>query len=499
MTTSPKRVPRILLRSIPMALTLAVLAGVACLGYRNGWTIGPAAQAFGASKEPKEDWCMDHGVPESSCIICRGLDVGRVTPTAQVSGHAVEPPATAAAVEEGAPRDGASSESAEPTTAAKSKKRPAVQLASAETASRSGIVTAPAVTQKMDEAIDANAEVVYDQTRYAQVSSRAAGAATMVRVHAGQRVRKGDVLAVIEAAEVGKAKAELLQAGAQVASRRVVVERMRRSTSEGFRNQADLVETEAQLKEASIRLFNARQALVNLGLSIPTPADGEIPSERDLLRLGLPKDVVAELGEERISANLLPVVAPLDGSVISRGVVSGEVVETGKPLFVIADTARMWVHAELSLAEAMRVKAGQRLEFTSDVPGAPAAVGEVVWVSPEVNPKTRTVQVRAEVPNADGALLAHAFGRARITLREVPGAVLVPEGALQRDGEVFLVFVKINDEVFETREVQLGGSARGIVEIRSGIRPGELVAVAGSYALVSQLNRGKLGAGCTDD
>jgi len=490
MTAFFKRVPRTVLRGLPTALTLVVLAGVAFIGHRTGWTIGPASHVFGEAKAPREDWCMDHGVPESTCIICRGLDVGKVPPTQQVKGGSTAQEPAHESADEPIATDG---------DASSAKPRPAVQLATAETAERAGIRVAPASVQAVAETVEANAEVVYDQTRYAQVSARAPGTAALVRVQAGQPVRKGNILALIDSADVGKAKAELLQAAAQVASRKAVVERITRSTNEGFRNQADLVTAEADLKEASIRLFNARQALVNLGLAVPATAEGEIPGEREILLLGLPADIVAELDAERVTGNLLPVISPLDGSVISRGLVAGEVVESAKPLFVVADTTRMWVHADLTPAQATQVSVGQRLEFTQDVPGAAGAVGTVTWISPEVNPKTRTVQVRAEVPNEERRLFAHSFGRARIIVRESQDAVVVPETALQRDGDVVLVFVKRNDEVFETRAVRLGGSSGGMVEIRSGLRSGERVAVAGSYALAAQLNRGKLGAGCTDD
>ncbi|MBX3367408.1 MAG: efflux RND transporter periplasmic adaptor subunit [Phycisphaeraceae bacterium] len=477
-----KRAPGLVLRGLPTVLTIAVLAGVGYMGHRTGWKIPAASEVFGGGKESREDWCGEHGVPESTCMICRGLKANSVPPSQQRKGGV----ATTAAPEPEVEQVG-------------TKKRPAVQLATGEIAARAGIEVQPAAVKPVDETVEANAEVSFDLSRYAQVAPRLPGTVALMRVQPGQRVKRGDVLALVDAVEVGRVKAELLQAAAQIVSRQRALDRIRSSTEAGFRNQADVATAEAELKEASIRLFNARQSLVNLGLPTPATAEGEIPDEHDVLHLGLPEPVLAELDPSRASGNLLPVLSPIDGVVISRAAVAGEVVESGKPLLAVSDTSRMWVHAELTPAQATMARVGQPLEFVPDVAGSTPVVGKVTWISPEVNEKTRTIQVRAEVDNSDGRLFAHSFGRARITVKSSTSAVVVPESALQKDGESHLLFVKLNDEVFQTREVRVGGQGGGWVEIVAGLRAGEPVAIKGSYALAAQLNRAKLGAGCTDD
>ncbi len=156
----------------------------------------------------------------------------------------------------------------------------------------------------------------------------------------------------------------------------------------------------------------------------------------------------------------------------------------------------MWTTAELSPADAKKVRVGQGVALLPDgVMGEPI-VGAVSWISTEVSEKTRTVQVRAEVANPDGRLRARMFGRASITTSSKPSALTVPTSAVQPDGSINLVFVRLNDEVYRPRVVTLGGSAGLFVEILSGLNAGETVATQGSYFLASQANRGKLGAGC---
>jgi RND family efflux transporter MFP subunit len=156
----------------------------------------------------------------------------------------------------------------------------------------------------------------------------------------------------------------------------------------------------------------------------------------------------------------------------------------------------MWVAAEVSPGQVERIRLDQEMTFVPDGSLGEPFVGKVSWISTEVNEKTRTVQVRAEVANPDGRLLARAFGRATIAVRSSPSALVVPEESVQPDGDRSLVFVRINDEVFRPRAVTLGARFGGFVEVLSGLSPGETVASRGSYVLAAQANRGKLGAGC---
>jgi cobalt-zinc-cadmium efflux system membrane fusion protein len=468
------RATQAVLRGAPTILTLGLLGLVAFAGHRLHWKMPSRASLVSGEAPARKDWCMEHGVPESQCVICRGKTL---VPDADGS-PAVLPGTSAGSTEE--------------------KPRP-VQFATPESVTKAGVSTARAETRPMAAVVTANAEVGYDMTRYAQVGSRATGSVTLVRVKEGDRVQAGELLALIDSAAVGTAKTEYLQAAAQVASRGAAAERLRTSTTAGFRNQTDLIAAEADLKEAEIRLFNTQQNLVNLGFSPPALAAGKLPSAKDLRLLGLPPVIVADLDADRATANLLPVVSPLDGVVISRSVVPGELVESGKTLFVVADTSRMWVTASLPPADARRVAIGQEMVFMPDGAADDPVSGQIAWTSTEVDEKTRTVQVRAEVPNPEGRILAHTFGRARIAVARADAAVVVPSEAVQWDGAANVVFVRVNSTVFAARTVVLGAQQDGVTEIWSGLLPGERVATAGSYVLVSQLNNEKLGAGCTDD
>src|SRR4051794_17825203 len=225
MTSRPRQFGRLLVRRIPALLTFVALLGLGYVGHRTHWRLPTLSALTGGGKD-KDDWCMEHGVPESACVLCKEKVAAAYAP-AQV-----------------------------PAAGAKSR---VVQLATPDTARRAGIEVSPAEARAVVEAIEANAELGYDLTRFARVGSRATGQTAAVLVREGDRVAAGDVLALVEAADVGRAKAELLQAAVDIQARETTLARVRASVAGGFRNAADQQEAEAGLAQARIHLFNARQ------------------------------------------------------------------------------------------------------------------------------------------------------------------------------------------------------------------------------------------------
>jgi cobalt-zinc-cadmium efflux system membrane fusion protein len=265
-----------------------------------------------------------------------------------------------------------------------------------------------------------------------------------------------------------------------------------------------LQESEAALRQARVSLLSARQSLVNLGLPVSLD-DLSGKSEEQLAAhiqlLGLPSDLAGKLSPHTTTANLLPVKAPFDGVVVERQVVMGEVVDTGKVLLVVADTRQLWLTLDVRQEDVGYVALGQPVQFRADG-SALSASGKVAWMSTAADAKTRTVKVRAEIPNPEGRLRANTFGTGHIVLRQEPKAVAVPSEAVQWDGSCHVVFVrdkhffeKGSPKVFHTRSVRPGVKDDKYTEIIAGLLPGEVVAAKGSGVLRSELLKNNLGAG----
>src|SRR5207245_1171754 len=207
-----------------------------------------------------------------------------------------------------------------------------------------------------------------------------------------------------------------------------------------------------------------------------------------------------------MTANLLPVRAPLDGVVVSRKpAVVGEIVDASKTLFAIADTRLMWLTLHVRFEDANSLKVGQAVRFRPDGGGEEAA-GQLNWISTAADEKTRTVEVRAILANAAGRLRANTFGAGRIILREEPKAIVVPSEAVQREGEgdCHIVFVRDKNyfaegspKVFHVRTVRVGArnEQRKVTEIVAGVLPREVVVTRGSGMLRAELLKNNLGEG----
>lgn len=439
------------------------------------------------------DWCPEHTLPESSCTLCHPeiaikSELKGVSNTKVVLAESPEP---------------ASAPTTAPTKAAKNPKTCQthalrVQFAFKQSVTKAGVQLGQVAERPMSNVLIANAETDYDRTRYAELASPVAGRMWRVLKQVGDEVRKGEVLALVDSAEVGKAKAELLQAAADLQVRRDAVKRIATAAEKGFRPAADQQEADAAERPAAIRLFNARQALINLGLPASETALPDAQATEQIRFLGLPEDVAKSLDRDSATANIVPLVAPLDGTVLEQRAVAGMQVDPTTPLYVMADTSRLWLVIDLAQGDAKRVAKGQQVTFQPDDAPDAGVKGEITWMSTAVEDKTRTIRVRASLASADRTLLARSFGKARITLREKADVIAVPDESVQWEGCCNIVFVRLTDTIFQTRKVKLGARANGFTEITAGVLPGEVVATAGSHVLKSEILKSALGAGCTD-
>jgi cobalt-zinc-cadmium efflux system membrane fusion protein len=293
----------------------------------------------------------------------------------------------------------------------------------------------------------------------------------------------------------------------ELATKRQNLEKVR-DVSGGVVAKQRLNETQAEVDEAHVRLLSARQVLVNLG--IPAHVEeftGLEPADvtARMQFLGIDPELSKELAKATSSSNLLPVVAPLDGEILSRAGTTGESVGSADNLFVVADTSRVWLTLNVRLEDVKHIRAGQTVRFTHQG-HADSDEGRVVWVSPAADERTRTVPVRVELENAEGRHHAQTFGTARVVLREEPRALVVPSSAVHWEGDCFVVFVRDRNfdkpespKVFHIRKVRPGAQDmigdQQVTEIAAGLVPGELIASTNSGFLRSELLKNNLGAG----
>jgi membrane fusion protein, heavy metal efflux system len=375
-----------------------------------------------------------------------------------------------------------------------------IDFPSAEAVRKAGIQVKPVEVRAMTRYVTANGMIDYEPGLYARLTARAAGTVWRVDKEIGSRVKKGEVLALIDSAEVGQAKADLMQSLAQLTLRRQTADRLQVAASRGAVSERSLLESEAGLREARIRLSGDHQRLLNLGLPVRLEEITKIPEDqlpRFMRLLGLPDSIRNEVDTETLTANLLPLTAPFDGQVVQRNAAAGEVIEKNQPkiMFVLADVSRLHVDLDVNIEDVGELRIGQPVRFGQEGKPFEATPAKLSHISPEVDEKTRRVRVHAEVDNPDGRLRPNTFIAGRIFIREKRGALVVPIEAVQSDGDKNIVFVRLSEKSFAERPVQLGIREENLVEVISGIRPGDEVVTTGSFALKSELLKERIKGG----
>lgn len=404
-------------------------------------------------------YCDEHGLYEDECFVCHP----GVKPAGQAAGEEAKSRVLMCAehnvpeAECGICREGL-------TGQLKIGESAKVRLPAADSAAIAGVQLAAPQVGTAAEGVDCYAELAFNQNKLAQVAAPVGGIVQEVLADLGERVEERQPVAKIWSATIAEAVAKAVLS-------HQTLDRERKLRAERVTSEKDL-----QLAEAEHRA--ACQQLRTQGFS-----------EEQVEAL------VAKPNEEV----LMEVRAPFAGEIIERTAVRGALVEPGKPLFTIADRSVMWAMLNLPEAALASVKVGQQVEVRVEALPDRVFKGKLTWIAAEVDERSRMARARAEVENPDGALKARMFARARVLTRTTGNALLVPPSAIQRVEGKTIVFVKLEDDLFDARVVRLGAAGNGLVEIAEGLQPQEIVAVNHGFPLKSALLISRLGAGCADD
>ncbi len=478
--------------AVPPLLVCVALAGVAYWGHATEWKAPKFSTLIGAEDANDDDdkakaadapvtettpgppdWCEKHQVSDSLCTACH---------PELAAGKSPAPPSG----DEPAIRPSHSPQECRTHLEV-------IRFPSQDALRMSGAQTAAVRTQTLTDTVAAHGMVEYDPTLTVKLGPKAGGTVWRVYKRLGDRVRPGEVLALIDAAEVGKAKSEYLQTAVYLDTRQRVLKALQQSSSSPQRT---LAEAETAVRESRARLYTAQQVLLNLGLPLKGD-EASLPDEqlaRRLQLLGLPAEIIASLPADTTTANLLPLTAPRAGVVIERKAETGGVVAALQPLFTVSDTSEMHVHLDIRPEDIHRLSAGQRVEFRPEGDPRPAS-GRLHWIDTALDEKTRLAHAHAEFANPDGRLRANVFGDATVTVGVRESATVVPAEAVQWEGCSYVVFVRESDLAFRPRKVRLGLRQNGVAEVLAGgVKPGDVVATAGSHVLKSHLLRDRLGA-----
>ncbi len=220
--------------------------------------------------------------------------------------------------------------------------------------------------------------------------------------------------------------------------------------------------------------------------SISRNGDTLVASAKQRLMLfGVKESQIAELEKAGKPNIRLPIHSAQSGIVVEKMVQQGQYVNVGETLFNVADLSTVWVEIEVYENEFSAIHIGQQVEIRSQsFPGKPF-VGRISFIYPFLDPKTRTVKARVEMPNQGMKLKPDMFVNAIIKV-PLGASIVVPTTAVMDTGKRQVAWVETAPGIFEPREVQVGQQNGDSIQILSGLKNGDKVAVSGGYLIDSE-------------
>lgn len=310
-----------------------------------------------------------------------------------------------------------------------------------------------------------------DQTWH--VGAIANGKIENISARVGDSVKANQILGRLHSHEVHEARAGYQQAQTEL-------ERAR--SAQGYAKQRrDRAQRLLELRAGSRQDLETAEADLRNAQAAIEKAQSEVEKERAHLEIfQLPIEGTDEEDD-------IPIPAPAAGLVLERKATVGSVVNSGDELFVITDVSSVWMIAAANEEDLSKLHPGQPVRVQVRAYPDREFAGRILKLGEELDPATRTLQIRIAVPNPHGLLKPEMYATASVHQFGKRPALVIPEEAIQEIDGVPTVFVQDSENEFRARTVEPGRHTDGGVEIVEGLKRGETVVVKGGFALKSQM------------
>ena len=302
--------------------------------------------------------------------------------------------------------------------------------------------------------------VAYNAFNTTRVITQVGGPVARILVVPGDRVKRGQPLLEVSSPDYSLLLAAYLKARDTFRVADKNYDRAKDLYAHHAIADRDLLQAESDRIQAQADLSAAEEGMKILGIAKPE-----------------------DLEKSPISAQI-PLLAPIGGEVVERLVSPGQVLQAGTTqAFTISDMSTVWVLANVYQGDLAYVKDGDPATVTTDSYPDKFS-GKISFISPALDPTTRTLQARIVVQNPGGKLKKDMYCVATVTAGVMQNAILVPDAAVLRDDENLpFVYVASSSNQFGRRLVDIGQSENGQTQILKGLSPGDRVAANGSLFL----------------
>ncbi len=247
----------------------------------------------------------------------------------------------------------------------------------------------------------------------------------------------------------------------------------------------DLISTQREF----VLALQSLDGVSGAGVDSPVRAQAEamVNAVRDRLRVhyGMTAGQVETIVSTRQTGSSMTFTSPIPGTVVAKEVQEGQYVDEGMLLYQLADLSTVWVYLDVYEQDIRFIRKGQMVSMTTEAYPGEKFTGRVTFIDPVIDPQTRTTGVRVELNNAGGKLKPQMYVRAETRI-PLSNALVIPSSALLSTGKRDVVWVEVQSNLFEPRNVLTGVNDGAHVQILDGLKEGELVTIRGGFMLDSE-------------
>ncbi|MGO4305456.1 efflux RND transporter periplasmic adaptor subunit [Cupriavidus sp. RAF12] len=317
------------------------------------------------------------------------------------------------------------------------------------------LVLHTAAPGRIRSAVQFPGEIRFNEDRTAHVVPRVAGVAESVAANLGQRVKKGDLLAVFASTQLSDQRSELLAAQRRLELARTTSAREKKLWEDKVSAEQDFLAARTALQEAEIAAQNAAQKLTAIGAK---PTAGAI--------------------------NQFELRAPFDGIVVEKHLALGEAVAADTTVFTISDLNTVWAEFVIAPKDLGHVRLGESVRVVSTAFNG-TAEGRISYVGALLGQQTRTATARVTLANPDMAWRPGLFVTVSVATGDAEVPVAIEADAVQTEGGQTQVFVEVPGG-FAARPVKAGRTDGKRIEITDGLAPGTRYVAANSFVLKAE-------------
>lgn len=296
-----------------------------------------------------------------------------------------------------------------------------------------GVTTAEVVFQKIVKIIHAGARISYDQTRLTDITLKYDAWIGLLNADSlGKQIHQGDTLFTVYSPELVSAQDEYLDS-------------LQQSRSSGLRKAA-------------------RKRLVRWGINVAQ---------------------IKTLQQRGRAADYLPIISPVNGTIIEKNIVAGSAVKVGSRLLRLADLSTIWVEGEVYESDLPWLKVGMEAQITLPELPENAYVATVTFIDSVLNSKTHSAVIRVQLANVDGSLRPGMFANMQLQV-DLGERLLVPEQAVIYAGDQRIVFIDKGNGRLLPSKIKTGLRNKDMIEVVDGLTLGDIIVTSGNFLIAAE-------------